>query len=67
VLLYTDGLVEQRSEPVDEGMERLRAAVGGHRSEPVSGILDSLIRELPNPEHPDDRCALGARLRTDLG
>ncbi len=66
VLLYTDGLVEQRSEPVDEGMERLRVAVGRHRSEPVSGLLGGLIRELPDPEHPDDRCALGARLRPDL-
>jgi serine/threonine-protein kinase RsbW len=63
VLLYTDGLVEQRSEPVDEGMERLRVAVGGHRSEPVSSMLGALIRQLPNPEHPDDRCALGARLQ----
>ena len=67
VLLYTDGLVERRSEPVDEGLERLRIAVGRRRSEPVSSILGGLIGELPDSEHPDDRCVLGVRLRPRPG
>jgi len=62
VLLYTDGLVEQRSQPLDDGMERLRSSVGTHGSDTVSTLLGRLIRELPDPAHRDDVCALGARL-----
>ena len=62
VLLYSDGLVEQPSQAVDVGMERLRRAVAEHRSESVSAILDRLIRELPDPNHADDTCALVACL-----
>ena len=62
VLHYSDGLVEQPSQPLDVGMERLRAAVAAHRSESVSTILDRLIRELPDPNHADDTYALVAGL-----
>ncbi len=62
VLLYSDGLVEQRARPLDDGMERLRTTVGAHGSDPVSTLLGRLIRELPDPEHRDDICMLGARL-----
>ena len=62
VLLYTDGLVERRSEPLDEGMERLRGVVAGSSAEPLPGLLDRLIREVPDLEHADDICALAFRL-----
>lgn len=62
VLLYTDGLVEQRSRPLDQGMKHLGELVSEHRSEAVSTILDRLLRELPDREHGDDVCALAARL-----
>jgi sigma-B regulation protein RsbU (phosphoserine phosphatase) len=62
VLLYSDGLVEQRSRPLDDGMERLRTTVGAHGSDPVSALLGRLIRELPDPDHRDDVCLLAARL-----
>jgi phosphoserine phosphatase RsbU/P len=62
VLLYSDGLVEQRSRPLDDGMERLRITVGTHGSAPVSTLLGRLVRELPDPEHRDDVCMLAARL-----
>jgi sigma-B regulation protein RsbU (phosphoserine phosphatase) len=62
VLLYTDGLVEQRSRPFDDGMERLRSAVGAYGSDAVSTLLGRLARELPDTEHGDDVCALAARL-----
>jgi hypothetical protein len=51
--------------PVDEGMKRLCAAVATHRSESVSTILDRLIRELPDPDHADDTCALVACLPSE--
>jgi serine/threonine-protein kinase RsbW len=63
VLLYTDGLVEQRAQPLDEGMERLRSMVGAHASDAVPTLLQRLMRGLPDPEHHDDVCALGVRLR----
>ena len=62
VLLYTDGLVEQRSRPLDQGMEHLSGLVSAHHSAPLSTMLDRLLRELPDPEHGDDVCALAARL-----
>jgi phosphoserine phosphatase RsbU/P len=62
VLLYSDGLVEQRARPLDDGMERLRTTVGAHGADPVSTLLGRLIRELPDPEHRDDVCMLAARL-----
>jgi phosphoserine phosphatase RsbU/P len=62
VLLYTDGLVEQRSQPLNDGMERLRSTVAAHHSEPVSTILGRVVREVPRAEHGDDICALAARL-----
>jgi phosphoserine phosphatase RsbU/P len=67
VLLYTDGLVEQRAQALDEGMERLRGAVAAQRSETVSTILGRLIRELPDPDHADDTCALVACLPPAAG
>lgn|SRR5215204_6513111 len=62
VLLYTDGLVEQRSRPLDEGMERLRSAVGAHGSDTVSTLLGRLARVLPDTGHRDDVCAPVTRL-----
>ena len=38
VLLYTDGLVEGRDCPVEEGMRRLRSAVGSDPARPPSGV-----------------------------
>jgi serine phosphatase RsbU (regulator of sigma subunit) len=62
VLLYTDGLVEQRSRPLDDGMERLRAAVVAHRAEELAAILAEVVSAAPESQHADDMCALAARL-----
>jgi PAS domain S-box-containing protein len=62
VVLYTDGLVERRSQPLDDGMERLRATVGRHGSGSVSTLLEQVIRVVPDVDHGDDICALVARL-----
>jgi phosphoserine phosphatase RsbU/P len=60
VLLYTDGLVEQRSRPMDDGLEHLRGVVADH-SGAGSSLLRRLVRELPGRERGDDVCALAAR------
>lgn len=62
VLLYTDGLVEQRSRPLDDGMERLCRAVAAHRAEALPAILGHAVDAAPESQHADDICALAARL-----
>jgi PAS domain S-box-containing protein len=62
VLFYTDGLVEERSVPLALGMERLSNTVAAHTHERLSTILDRLIAVAPESQHPDDQCALVARL-----
>jgi serine/threonine-protein kinase RsbW len=61
VLLYTDGLVEERSRPLDDGMERLRSAVAARRAEPLPAILREVVSAAPESQHADDMCALAAR------
>ncbi|SPF06976.1 SpoIIE family protein phosphatase [Streptomyces sp. MA5143a] len=57
LVLYTDGLVEDRSRDLDEGMELLRKALTGHPDrEPEDScraVLESLL-----PERPADDVAL---------
>jgi serine phosphatase RsbU (regulator of sigma subunit)/anti-sigma regulatory factor (Ser/Thr protein kinase) len=46
VVFYTDGLVERRTESIDEGLERLRLAVEEAPSDPerlVEHVLESLV------------------------
>ncbi|NAZ87616.1 SpoIIE family protein phosphatase [Kineococcus sp. T90] len=68
VLLYTDGLVERRDEPLDAGLERLRAAAEDLAHLPLDGFVDALVaRVVPEPDddvavvalraHPEDRPA----------
>jgi PAS domain S-box-containing protein len=62
LLLYTDGLIERRAQLIDEGMERLAAAVAARRDDPGSTLVSALLHELRDPDHPDDVCLLLARL-----
>lgn len=60
VLLYSDGLVEQRHEDLDRGLQRLRHAATG---DPVSAdaMLDRVVTAMPaSPD--DDTVVLVARL-----
>jgi phosphoserine phosphatase RsbU/P len=62
LLLYTDGLIERRSQLIDEGMERLATAVGARQDDAGSTLVSALLHKLPDPDHPDDVCMLLARL-----
>jgi phosphoserine phosphatase RsbU/P len=62
VLLYTDGLVEQRTRPVDEGMELLRSGVAARIGDPLPAVLRHAIDAASESEHSDDVCALAARI-----
>ena len=48
VVLYTDGLVERRREPIDESLERLRTAAEGFEGT-VEALCDHLIEALRPP------------------
>ncbi|MER7752360.1 SpoIIE family protein phosphatase [Kitasatospora sp. NPDC097643] len=56
LVLYTDGLVEDRERDIDEGLELLRAALTGPPRTPEQTCADVLGRMLP--AHPQDDIAL---------
>jgi serine phosphatase RsbU (regulator of sigma subunit)/anti-sigma regulatory factor (Ser/Thr protein kinase) len=62
LLLYTDGLVEKRGEPLDAGLERFREVVAGAPGEPLQRlcehVLDTLVQEAPG----DDVALLALRV-----
>ncbi len=60
IVLYTDGVVERRGEPLDDGLERLRrVAERGHPD--VEALCDAILEELvAGPS--DDVAVLAARL-----
>ncbi len=53
LLLYTDGLVERRGEPIDHGLERLRGLAAGTPTDPDS-LCDRVLDALLEGAHPDD-------------
>jgi serine phosphatase RsbU (regulator of sigma subunit) len=59
LLLYTDGLVEGRDLPLDEGIGLLRAALGDLGDQPLEQLCDAVIERL-RPERLQDDIALVA-------
>ena len=55
-VLYTDGVVERRDEPVDEGIERLAALVAKNSRVPVDELADTVVDQLCRD--PDDDCCV---------
>ena len=64
VVLYTDGLVERRDAPLDEGLARLLAAAPGLARHPVEALCDELLDRL-DPDLTDDVALLAVRVRDD--
>lgn len=62
LLLYTDGLVERRGEPVSDGLDRLLAEVAACGSGPPSALAPAVARALHEPALADDVCLLAARV-----
>jgi PAS domain S-box-containing protein len=58
LLLFTDGLVERRYEPIDAGLRRLKEQVEARIGEPVADICDELMAELVDPNDQSDDVAL---------
>jgi anti-anti-sigma factor len=63
LVLYTDGLVERRGEPIDEGLARLaRAAAAAAATVPEQMVTEILNRTLHPAGPPDDVALIVARL-----
>jgi serine phosphatase RsbU (regulator of sigma subunit)/anti-sigma regulatory factor (Ser/Thr protein kinase) len=67
LLLYTDGLVERRGEPIDEGLERLRAAARRAAHGEDASFADRLYRALLTDVPLEDDVALLAIESLPLG
>jgi serine phosphatase RsbU (regulator of sigma subunit) len=62
LLLYTDGLVEERDENLADGLARL-AACFDHGAQSVEEILDGVLARMVTAEKNDDIALLAARVR----
>jgi GAF domain-containing protein/anti-sigma regulatory factor (Ser/Thr protein kinase) len=63
IILYTDGLVERRGRPLDEGLDRL-AAVAERGIDDPERLADELIAELVDDDTRDDVALIVARTVT---
>jgi PAS domain S-box-containing protein len=68
LILYTDGLVEDRETDIDAGVDRLCALVAGH--DPALGVArlcDRLLDELLTGPRTDDAAVVAVRISDDWG
>jgi serine phosphatase RsbU (regulator of sigma subunit) len=65
LLLYTDGLIERRSETIDEGLARLGASGPVLAKSGLSTALDELIASVTVETLEDDVTAIAVRRRED--
>jgi serine phosphatase RsbU (regulator of sigma subunit) len=63
VLLYTDGLIEQRGRSIDEGLDALRRLAAAEASSSLDALCDAALATLVPQPAPDDACILAARRR----
>jgi signal transduction histidine kinase/CheY-like chemotaxis protein len=62
LLLYTDGLIERRSEPLDDGFARLTAAAAGCAMLPAGQACRELVSQLtPQRGYADDVAIIAVR------
>ena len=65
LLLYTDGLIERRSRPIDKGFEVLSREFARRRDAPLQGLTAGLADILVGRDHADDVCLLCLMLGTE--
>ncbi|MFG2820881.1 PP2C family protein-serine/threonine phosphatase [Kitasatospora sp. NPDC048365] len=56
--LYTDGLVERRTEDIDVGLDRLARSLAAHRAADPEVLADTVLAELLPPDGATDDTAL---------
>jgi serine phosphatase RsbU (regulator of sigma subunit) len=64
VVLYSDGLVERRDAPLDDGLARLLAVAPDLARRPVDELCDEILGRLA-PDLTDDIALLAVRVRED--
>jgi PAS domain S-box-containing protein len=64
LVLYTDGLVESRSEPIDARLDALLDALTATRGHDLEGTCDRILEILRSPGGEDDVALLIARVRS---
>ncbi|MET8837883.1 PP2C family protein-serine/threonine phosphatase [Micromonospora sp. NPDC004540] len=65
LLLYTDGLIERRSETFEEGLARLRSCLADHAHFPLDDLVDTVLATVPDPTHEDDIAVLALRVPSE--
>ncbi|MYV57855.1 SpoIIE family protein phosphatase [Streptomyces sp. SID3212] len=60
LLLYTDGLIESRTQDIDSGLRRLRGHAAAHHTQPLDRLCIDLVRHLGDTR--DDITLIGARI-----
>ncbi|MER6236661.1 SpoIIE family protein phosphatase [Streptomyces clavifer] len=63
LVLYTDGLVEDRHRDIDEGLEMLRSTLEGHPDRTPEETCEAVLRALVPPRARDDIALLVGRTR----
>jgi integral membrane sensor domain MASE1/anti-sigma regulatory factor (Ser/Thr protein kinase) len=61
LILYTDGLIDRRDLPIDEGLERLRSVAQEARHEAPDTLLERIVTELVSPDVEDDIAMVALR------
>jgi serine phosphatase RsbU (regulator of sigma subunit) len=61
VLLFTDGLIERRTEDIDTGRARLAAALGALADPDLDRGLRATVSAAGDPTHDDDVAAVALR------
>lgn len=54
VVMYSDGLIERRSTPIDEGIELVERLVVGNANRPLGTVLEHLVAEVVSGSQLDD-------------
>lgn len=67
LLLYTDGLVERRDSPIDEGLARLQVALGDLVDVDLECLCDELVARLLPADADDDVALVAVRARREDG
>jgi serine phosphatase RsbU (regulator of sigma subunit) len=61
VLLYTDGLIETRTDVIDVRKQQLQRILGGLAGVPLPDLLDEILTRLAGDDHEDDVALLALR------
>jgi serine phosphatase RsbU (regulator of sigma subunit)/anti-sigma regulatory factor (Ser/Thr protein kinase) len=67
LLMFTDGLVEDREVPVGEGLDRLAAAFAGQPAADAESACEAALRAMGRDASHDDDTAVLALRATDVG